>query len=292
MTLWVKPAGSLCQWPYAVAIWLNRRPRSCFSEITWNLNMVFCRAAALLNMYILNAILIQFLLKLYWNLECLFCPMDSSGSLEKPMETSQNVSGCRKWNTIAMKINFNQTVKSTDPCGEQGPWTTVKKPLPAACCLLSPITQKELRGWLVLQQSSWTRSIDFWRDPDDTVQPHADQGLPPLVQENKTSHAHTILTLTTCLLTSGWTELNQFSSIVQSCPTLCAPMNRSTLGLPVHHQLQEFTQIHVHRVSDAIQPSHPLSSPSPPAPHPSQHQSLFQWVNSSHEVAKILEFQL
>ena len=69
-------------------------------------------------------------------------------------------------------------------------------------------------------------------------------------------------------------------------------MNRSTPGLPVHHQLPEFNQTHVNRVSDAIQPSHPLSSPSPPAPNPSQHQSLFQWVNSSHEVAKVLEFQL
>ena len=84
----------------------------------------------------------------------------------------------------------------------------------------------------------------------------------------------------------------QFSSATQSCPTLCNPMNRSTAGLPVHHQLPEFTQTHVHRVSDAIQPSHPLSSPSPPAPNPSQHQNLFQWVNSSHEVAKVLEFQL
>ena len=84
----------------------------------------------------------------------------------------------------------------------------------------------------------------------------------------------------------------QFSSVAQSRPTLCDPMNRSTPGLPVHHQLPEFTQTHVHRVSDAIQPSHPLSSPSPPAPNPSQHQSLFQWVNSSHEVAKVLEFQL
>ena len=68
----------------------------------------------------------------------------------------------------------------------------------------------------------------------------------------------------------------QFSSVAQSCPTLCDPMNRSTPGLPVHHQFPEFTQTHVHRVSDAIQPSHPLSSPSPPAPNPSQHQSLFQ----------------
>jgi len=82
----------------------------------------------------------------------------------------------------------------------------------------------------------------------------------------------------------------QFSSVTQSCPTLCDPMNRSTPGLPVHHQLPEFTQTLVHRVSDAIQPSHPLSAPSPPAPNPSQHQSLFQWVNSLHEVAKVLEF--
>ena len=84
----------------------------------------------------------------------------------------------------------------------------------------------------------------------------------------------------------------QLSSVAQSCPTLCDPMNHSTPGLPVHHQLPEFTQIHNHRVGDAIQPSHPLSSPSPPAPNPSQHQSFFQRVNSSHEVAKVLEFQL
>ena len=83
----------------------------------------------------------------------------------------------------------------------------------------------------------------------------------------------------------------QFSSVAQSCLTLCNPMNCSTSGLPVHHQLLEFTQTHVHRVGDAIQPSHPLSSASLPALDPSQHQSLFQWVNSSHEVAKVLEFQ-
>ena len=68
----------------------------------------------------------------------------------------------------------------------------------------------------------------------------------------------------------------QFSSVAQPCPTLCDPMSHRTPGLPVHHQLPEFTQTHVHRVGDAIQPSHPLSSPSPPAPNPSQHQSLFQ----------------
>ena len=82
----------------------------------------------------------------------------------------------------------------------------------------------------------------------------------------------------------------QFSSVAQFCPTLCDPMD-CTPGLPVHHQFPEFTQTHVHWIGDAIQPSH-LSSPSPPAPNPSQHQSLFQWVNSSHEVAKVLGFQL
>ena len=83
----------------------------------------------------------------------------------------------------------------------------------------------------------------------------------------------------------------QFSSVAQLCPTFCNPMNCSTPGLPVHHHLSEFTQTHVHQVGDAIQPSHPLLSPSPPAPNPSQHQGLFQWVNSSHDVAKVLEFQ-
>ena len=84
----------------------------------------------------------------------------------------------------------------------------------------------------------------------------------------------------------------QFSSVAQSCPTLYDPMNCSTPGLPVHHQLLEFTQTHIHQVSGAIQPPHPRSSPSPPAPNPSEHQSLFQWVNSLHQVAKVLEFQL
>ena len=86
------------------------------------------------------------------------------------------------------------------------------------------------------------------------------------------------------------TPLVQFSSVAQSCPTLCDPMNRSTPGLPVHHQLPEFTQTHVHQVSDDIQPSHPLLSPSPPAPNPSQHQSLFQWVNSCTGVSALASF--
>ena len=80
---------------------------------------------------------------------------------------------------------------------------------------------------------------------------------------------------------------DQIRSVAQSCPTLCDPMNRSTKGLPVHHQFPEFTQTHVHQVSDAIQPSHPLSSPSPLAPSPSQHQSLLQRVNSSHVVVTV-----
>ena len=83
----------------------------------------------------------------------------------------------------------------------------------------------------------------------------------------------------------------QFSSVAQSCLTLCKPMNHSRPGLPVHHQLPESTKTHVHQVGDAIQPSHPLSSPSP-ALNSSQHQGLFKWVSSSHQVAKVLEFQL
>ena len=83
----------------------------------------------------------------------------------------------------------------------------------------------------------------------------------------------------------------QFSSVAQSSPTLCDPVDCSMPGFPVQHQLAELTQTHVHRVGDAIQPSHSLSSPSPPAFNLSQHQGLFQWVNSLHQVAKVLEFQ-
>ena len=82
-------------------------------------------------------------------------------------------------------------------------------------------------------------------------------------------------------------SMDMFSSVAQSCPTLCNPMNRSTPGLPVHHQLPEFTQTHLLWVGDAIQPSHPQSSHSPPALNLSQHQGLFQWVSSSYQVAKV-----
>ena len=86
--------------------------------------------------------------------------------------------------------------------------------------------------------------------------------------------------------------LIQFSSVAQSYPTLCDPVDCSMPGLPVHCQLPELTQTHVHWVGDAIQPSHPLLSPSPPDFTLSQHQGTFQWVSSSHQVAKVLEFQL
>ena len=89
-------------------------------------------------------------------------------------------------------------------------------------------------------------------------------------------------------------SLDLFSSVqfTESCSTLCDPMDYSIQGFPVHHQLPQFTQTHIHWVGDAIQPSHPLSSPSPPAFSLSRYQGLFKWVSSSHQVAKVLEFQL
>ena len=85
---------------------------------------------------------------------------------------------------------------------------------------------------------------------------------------------------------------NQFSSVTQLCPTLCDPLDCITPGFPVHHQLLDLTQTHVHQVGDAIQPSHPLLAPSPPAFNLSQDQDLFKWASSLHQVAKVLEFQL
>ena len=87
-------------------------------------------------------------------------------------------------------------------------------------------------------------------------------------------------------------ETASVTSVTQLCLTPCNPMDYSMPGFPVHHQLPELTQVHVHQVSDAIRPSHPLSSASPPAFNLSQHQGLFQWGSSSHQVAKVLEFQL
>ena len=91
----------------------------------------------------------------------------------------------------------------------------------------------------------------------------------------------------------GTLYILQFSCLVaQLCPTLCHPMDSSIPGFPVYHQLPEFIQTHVYWVSDAIKPSHPLSSPSSPAFNLSQHQGLFQWVSSLNQVTKVLEFQL
>ena len=118
------------------------------------------------------------------------------------------------------------------------------------------------------------------------------------------SQGHKSLAATVYGVTKSWTQLSnlnnnsnkvtvivlQFSSVAQSCPTLCDPMNHSTLGLPVHHQIPESTQTHVHRIGDAIQPYHPLSPPSPPALNLSQHQGLFKWVSSSHQVEKYWSF--
>ena len=123
-----------------------------------------------------------------------------------------------------------------------------------------------------------------------------------IVTESTISNCYFILNLNPIQLHfTGISELEfmvmdlksvQSSSVALSCPILCSPMDCSTPGFPVHHLLLELTQTHVHQVGDAIQPSHPLSSPSPPAFNLSQHQGLFQWVSSSNQVAKVLEFRL
>ena len=99
-------------------------------------------------------------------------------------------------------------------------------------------------------------------------------------------------TMKIIISTTSDMQIHQFSSVAQSCLTLCDPMDCTMPGLPVYHQLLEFTQTHVHWVGDAIQSSHPLSSPSPPALNLSQHQGLFQWISYLHQVAKLLELQL
>ena len=124
------------------------------------------------------------------------------------------------------------------------------------------------------------RNINNLRSADDsTLMAESEEELKSLLMKVKEETEKVGLKLNiqkTKIMASSPISSVQFSSVAQSCPTFCGPMNRSMPGLPVHHQLLEFTQTHVHRVSDAIQPSHPLSSPSPLAPNPSQHQSLFQ----------------
>ena len=124
--------------------------------------------------------------------------------------------------------------------------------------------------------------------------PISDQTCVPCISRRIPIHCTTRESLRTAILSGLTIHLLsvQFSSVTQLYPTLCNPMDWSTPGFPVHHQLPELTQTHVHRVGDAIQPSHPLLSPSPPAFNLSQHQGLFKWVNSSNQVASVLEFQL
>ena len=108
---------------------------------------------------------------------------------------------------------------------------------------------------------------------------------------DKHTHQNASLSLTSNFINDSVPQI-LFISVTQSYLTLCDPMNHSTPGLPPHHQLPEFTQTHVHWVSDAIQPSHPLPSPSPPAFNLSQHQNLFKWDSSSHQVAKVFSFSI
>ena len=124
------------------------------------------------------------------------------------------------------------------------------------------------------------RNINNLRYADDTtLMAESKEELKSLLMKVKEKSEKVGLKLNiqkTKIMASSPISSVQFSSVTQSCPTLCDPMNYSTPGLPVHHQLLEFTQTHVHQVGDAIQPSHPLSSPFPPALNSSQHQSLFQ----------------
>ena len=137
------------------------------------------------------------------------------------------------------------------------------------------------------------RNISNFRYADDTtLMAESEEELKTLLMKEESKKVGLKLSIQkTKIIASSPISSVQFSSVAESSPTLFDPMNHSTPGLPVHHQLPEFSQTHL-RVGNAIQPSHPLSSPSPPAPNPSQHQGLFQWVSSSHEVAKVLEFQL
>ena len=153
-----------------------------------------------------------------------------------------------------------------DPCVQKIPWRRAWQPTPE-------LLPGESHGQRSLASYSPCDLIESDTDWSDLARMHAGERTNSRIYSYK-----------------GTNPIMSSVSSVQSllCPTLCDPLNRSTPGLPVHHQLLEFTQTHVHRVGDTIQPSHPLSSPSPPAPNPSQNQGLFQWVNSSNEVAKVL----
>ena len=133
--------------------------------------------------------------------------------------------------------------------------------------VLESIGSQRVKYYLVTEQQQFVIKVNWW-SKDASLKVRGKQNL-----------------FSKCFM-------NLFSSVTQSCPTLCDPMNCSTPGFSVHHQLLIFTQTHVHWVGDAIQPSHPLSSPSPPALNLFQHQGLFKWVSFPHQVAKVLVFQL
>ena len=154
----------------------------------------------------------------------------------------------------------------------------------ASRCSGLPTVEQGLQARQVQELWPWAQLLCSTRNPPDRgwnprlqswqadSSPLSHQGSPEIfIFATLTSFSYCIHTAV-----YHYKKTVQFSSVAQSCPTLCDPVNRSTPGLPVHHQLPEFTQTHVHPVRDAIQPSHPGSSPSPPAPNPSQHQSLFQ----------------
>ena len=136
----------------------------------------------------------------------------------------------------------------------------------------------------------WSLLLDI-QGPESHYFIYFSDFLSCIEQGNKTNSSYSIIDVIRRLFIQ-LPSVQSVSSVTQSCQTLCDPMNRCMPGLPVHHQLLEFTQTHVRQVSDNIQPSHLLSSSSPPAPNPSQHQDLFRCVNSLHLVAKVLEFQL
>ena len=145
-----------------------------------------------------------------------------------------------------------------------------------------------------MPQSVQFSSVQFSRSVmSDSLRPHESQeARPPCPSPTPGIHCQETH-LFPWTQGSSWNSSSvQFSSVAQSCPTLCDPMDCSTPGLPAHNQLPELAQIHVHWVSDAIQPSYPLLSLSPPAFNLYQHQGLFHWVSSLHQVAKVLEFQV
>ena len=147
----------------------------------------------------------------------------------------------------------------------------------------------ELWCWRRLLRVPWTARRSNWnRLPQISTRTQPKPTVPGF-RTQWSSDSWCLIAERTQWETKWWV---QFSSVTQSCPTFCNPIDYSMSDFPVHHHLLEYAQIYVHWVGDAIQPSHPLLSPSPPALSPPQHQGLFQWVSCSHQVAKVLEFQL